>query len=148
MVALSCGAGLGGVGQSRSLHTCEMDMEHFGNSNLSVAVAVAKYCFRVSGTKPNFFVFSLYFNPDLDDGIYDCLLTSMAAGQIDGDLNHQKWLDSMTTNHHGVIASTSRLSGCDQLAVGPTHAHGGILDLLMTDVPDVVRVSVVAPISN
>ena len=24
---------------------------------------------------------------------------------------------------------------CDQLVVGPTHARGGILDLLMTDVP-------------
>ena len=37
------------------------------------------------------------------------------------------------------------VSGCDQLVVGPTHARGGILDLLMTDVPD--QVSVV-PIGN
>ena len=28
------------------------------------------------------------------------------------------------------------------------HARGGTLDLLMTDVPDLVRVSVVAPIGN
>ena len=40
------------------------------------------------------------------------------------------------------------VSGCDQLVVGPTHARGGILDLLMTDVPDLVRVAVVAPIAN
>ena len=40
------------------------------------------------------------------------------------------------------------VSGCDQLVVGPTHARGGILDLLMTDVPDQVRVAVVAPIGN
>ena len=33
-----------------------------------------------------------------------------------------------------------------QLDVGSTHARGGTLDLLMTDVPDLVRVSVVAPI--
>ena len=37
---------------------------------------------------------------------------------------------------------------CDQLLVGPTHASGGTLDLLMTDVPDLVRVPVVAPIGN
>ena len=35
-----------------------------------------------------------------------------------------------------------------QLAIGPTHARGGTLDLLMTTVPDLVRVSVVAPIGN
>ena len=39
---------------------------------------------------------------------------------------------------------TSRLC----LVVGPTHAGGGILDLLMTDVPDLIRVAVVAPIGN
>ena len=40
------------------------------------------------------------------------------------------------------------VSGCDQLIVGPTHARGGTLDLLMTDVPDLVRAAVVAPIGN
>ena len=40
------------------------------------------------------------------------------------------------------------VSGCDQLVVGPTHARGGTLDLLMTDVSDLVRVAVVAPIGN
>ena len=39
------------------------------------------------------------------------------------------------------------MSGCDKLAVGPTHA-GGTLDLLMTDVPDQVWVAVAAPILN
>ena len=37
---------------------------------------------------------------------------------------------------------------CDLLVVGPTLASGGTLDLLMTDVPDPVRVAVVEPISN
>ena len=37
---------------------------------------------------------------------------------------------------------------CDQLVVGPTNALGGTPDLLMTDVPDLVRVAVVAPIGN
>ena len=40
------------------------------------------------------------------------------------------------------------VSGCDQLVVGPTHARGGTLDLLMADVPDLVWVAVVAPIGN
>ena len=40
------------------------------------------------------------------------------------------------------------MSGCDQLVVGPTHARGGILDLLMTDVSDLIQVAVVAPMGN
>ena len=35
-----------------------------------------------------------------------------------------------------------------QLVVGPTHAPGGTLDLLMTYVPDLVWVAVVGPIGN
>ena len=73
-----------------------------------------------------------------------CLLASMAAVQADdvrasflfvGDLNghHQEWLDSATTNRHGVAAiDFAAVSGCDQLAVGKTHARDGTLDLLMT----------------
>ena len=55
-----------------------------------------------------------------------------------------------TTNRHRVAAfAFATVSGCDQLVVGPTHAHGGTLDLLMnTDVPDLVWVAVVAPIGN
>ena len=68
-----------------------------------------------------------------------------------GDLNghHQEWLGSTTTNRHGVAAfDFATVSGCDQLVVGPTHARGGTLDLLRTNVPDLVRVAVVAPIGN
>ena len=67
-----------------------------------------------------------------------------------GDFNghHQEWLGSTTTNRHGVAAfDFTTVFGCDQLVVGPTHARG-TLDLLMTDVPDLVRVAVVAPIGN
>ena len=35
--------------------------------------------FRLRGVRQNVYVFSLYRNPDLDDRIFDCLLTSMAA---------------------------------------------------------------------
>ena len=68
-----------------------------------------------------------------------------------GDLNghHQEWLCSTTTNRHGVAAfDFPTVSGCDQLAVGTTHARGGTLDLLMTDIPDLEWVSVVASIGN
>ena len=32
--------------------------------------------------------------------------------------------------------------------IGPTHAHGGTLDILMTDVPDLVRVAVLATLGS
>ena len=58
-------------------------------------------------------------------------------------------LGSTTTNSHGVAAfDFPTVSGYDQLVVGPIHASGGILDLLMTDVPDLIQVAVVAPIGN
>ena len=71
--------------------------------------------FRVCGVRQNLYVFGLYRNPHLDDRIFDCLLTSMAAVQAEdvrasfmfvGDLNghHQEWLGSATTNRHGVPA--------------------------------------------
>ena len=58
--------------------------------------------FTVCGVRQNLYVYSLYRNPDLDDRIFDCLLTSMAAVQAEdvrasflfvGDLNghHQEW---------------------------------------------------------
>ena len=104
--------------------------------------------FRVCGVRQNIYVYSLYRNPDLDDRIFDCLLASMAAVQAEGarasflfvgDLNghHQECLGSTTTNRYGVAAfDFATVSGCDQLVVGQTHARGGTLDLLMTDVPD------------
>ena len=110
--------------------------------------------------RQNLYVFSHYRNPNLDHRIFDCLLASMAAVQTEdvrasflfvSDLNghHQKWLGSTTTNRHGVAAfDFATVSGCDQLVVFPTHARGGTLDLLMTDIPDLVRVAAVAPTGN
>ena len=52
-----------------------------------------------------------------------------------GGLNahHQEWVGSTTTNCQGVAAlDFATVSGCDQLVIGLTHAHGGTLDLLMT----------------
>ena len=58
-------------------------------------------------------------------------------------------MGSASTNRHDVAAfDFATVSGCDQLVVGQTHARGGTLDLLMTDVPELIWVSVVAPIGN
>ena len=68
-----------------------------------------------------------------------------------GDLNghHQDWLGSATTNRHGVAAfDFATVSGCDQLVVSPTQAHGETPDFLMADVLDLVLVAVVAPMGN
>ena len=46
------------------------------------------------------------------------------------------------------MTSIVRMSGCDQLVVGPIRACGGTLDFLMTDDPDLLRVAVVVPIGN
>ena len=40
------------------------------------------------------------------------------------------------------------VSGCNLLVVSPTHARLGTLELLMTDVPDIIRVAVVASIGS
>ena len=88
------------------------------------------------------------------------LIASMAAVRAEDvrasflfvdDLNghHQEWFGSTTTNRHGVADfAFATVFGCDQLVVGSTHARGGTLDLLTTDVPDLVWVAVVAPIGN
>ena len=58
-------------------------------------------------------------------------------------------MGSITTNRNRVAVSDfATVPGCYQLVVGPIHARGGTLDLLMTDVPDLVQVAVVAPIGN
>ena len=49
----------------------------------------------------------------------------------------------MTTNRHGVASFYfAKVTGCDQLVVVPTYAYGRILDLLMTDVHDIVLTQV------
>ena len=105
-------------------------------------------------------MYSLYRTLDLDYRIFYCLLASMTAVQAEdvrasflfmSDLNghHQEWLGSTTTNRDGVAAfDFATVSGWHQLVAGPTHAHGGTLYLLITDVPDLVQVAVVAPIGN
>ena len=59
------------------------------------------------------------------------------------------WVLLYTTTRHGVTAlDFATVSRCDQLVIGPTHGRGGIHDLMMTGVPDIVQVTVVAPHGN
>ena len=62
------------------------------------------------------------------------------------DLNchHSEWLGSLVTNAHGVTDfDFAPLTDCSQLVRGPTHQSGGILDLVLTDVPTFVRLVLV-----
>ena len=125
-------------------------------------MVVAKCCFLgfVVGDRTYNICSGFTVSQTLMTGFFDCLLASLAAMWAEdvhasflsvGDLNghQQEWLGSKTINRHDVAAfDFATVSGCDQLAVGPTHARGGTLGLLMRDVPDLVRVSVVAPIGN
>ena len=110
--------------------------------------------FRDCIVKQNLHVSRLYHNPDLDDHMFDCLLTSMAVMQdVDvhasflfvGELNahHQEWLGSTATNRHCVAAfDFATMCGCDQLFVCQvvehltTYARGGTLEIVMTNVTD------------
>ena len=65
---------------------------------------------RVSGRRTNYYIFSVYRKPEMDNAIYDCLLDKMQAIQecdrkssfiFVGDLNvhHVAW-GSPTTSEH------------------------------------------------
>ena len=110
---------------------------------------------RVCSKHNNIYVFSVYRNPDLDDSIFDCLKESMARVQerdpkscfiFVGDVNvhHREWLQSRSsTDSHGIAAlNFTNETGCEQLVTQPTHISGNRLDLFITDVPGICRVSV------
>ena len=63
-----------------------------------------------------------------------------------GDANsyRSEWLGSVSsTDRHGRDAlDFCNLSGCEQFVRGPTHIAGNRLDLVMTDVTDIVDVVV------
>ena len=106
---------------------------------------------KVCGKHNNFYLFSVYQNPDADDGIFYCLLVSMAAIQENdrkasfafiGDFNahHKEFLNSISqTDCHSLRAlDFSSESGCDQIIHNPTHRSGSCLDLIFTDTPGVL----------
>ena len=117
--------------------------------------------FRISSRINNFYVYALYFNPGHDGSVYDCILDSMARVQsvddkavfvLVGDANshHSEWLESVShTDRHGLDAlDFCNQSGCEQLVPCPNHIAGNRLDLVMTDVPDIVNVVVGTPLET
>ena len=54
----------------------------------------------VCGVRQNIFVFSLYSNPDLDDQIYDCSLTSMAPVQAEDARASFLFVGDLNGRHH------------------------------------------------
>ena len=63
--------------------------------------------------------------------------------------NHSEWLGSLRTGVHCVATCDFvSLSGCTQLIRGSTHRAGGILDLVMSNVPDLCKVLVGCPIGR
>ena len=65
----------------------------------------------------------------------------MAKVLFIGDVNahHEECIGSSMTNLHGRAARDSASSsGCEQLITEPTHTDIGVLNLVLTDVPDIV----------
>ena len=62
---------------------------------------------------------------------------------------HNDWLGSSRTDSHGISARDfASLTDCRQLVTGATHRFGGVLDLVLTNVPDLCNVQVGSPIGN
>ena len=68
-----------------------------------------------------------------------------------GDVNvhHEEWHGSSTTNLPGRAASAfASSSGWEHIFIEPAHIDGGLLGLVLTDVPDIVEVRVGSPVGT
>ena len=106
---------------------------------------------KIPGQRLNCYLLVVYRSPSTDDRVFDCLFEAMGSIQsVDpksvfcfvGDFNchHSEWLGSRT---HGVAAfEFATVVDCSQLVNGPIHRAGGVLDLILTNVPDLCDVHV------
>ena len=109
---------------------------------------------KIPGERLNCYLFVVYRSSSTDDRVFDCLCEAMGSIQsVDpmsvfcfvGDINcyHSKWLESRITDAHGVADfDFATVADCSQLVNGPTHRAGGVLDLVLTNVPDLCDVHV------
>ena len=92
---------------------------------------------KIPGQRLNCYLFVVYRSPSKDDRVFDCLCKAMGSIQsvdpksvfwFEGDFNchHSEWLGSRITD--------------GQLVNGPTHRASGVLDLVLTNVPDLCNV--------
>ena len=59
----------------------------------------------------------------------------------DFNCHHSEWVGSRITDAHGVAAfDFATGSDCSQLVNGPNHRAGGVLNLVLTNVPDLCDV--------
>ena len=115
---------------------------------------------KIPGQRLNCYLFVVYRSPSTDDRVFDCLCEAMGSIQsVDpksvfcfvGDFNchHSEWLGSRITDAHGVAAfDFATVADCFQLVNGPTHRAGGVLDLVLTNVPDLCNVHVHGNVST
>ena len=102
----------------------------------------------IPGQWLNCYLFVVYRSPSTEDRVFDCLCKAMGSIHLVdpksvfcfvGDFNcHQsEWLGSLITDAHGVAAfDFATVAVCSQLVNGPTHRDSGVLDLVLTNVPD------------
>ena len=80
--------------------------------------------------------------------LFSCVCYSLLTIAVfvfdDANVHHSEWLESVSlTDRHGRDAlNFCNLSGCEKLVRCPTHIAGNRLDLVMTDVTDIVDVFV------
>ena len=117
--------------------------------------------FRICSRINKFDVHAFYRNQRDDGSLNDRLLDSMAQVQSvddkavfvfvgDANAHHSEWLNSVSPTdwHKRDPLDFCNLSGCKQLVCCPTHIAGNRLDLVMTDVPDIVDVIVGTPLGT
>ena len=112
--------------------------------------------FRICSRINNFCIYALYRNPRHDGSFFDCLPDSMAGVKsVDkavfvfvGDANAHHSLESVSPTDQYVRDALDfcNLSGCEQLVRSPSHIAGSRLDLVMSDVPDVVDLFIGTPL--
>ena len=111
---------------------------------------------KIPGQRLNCYLFVAYHSPSTDDRdrVFHCLCEAPGSMQsVDpksvfcfvGDFNchHSELLGSRITDAHGVASlDFATVADCSQLVNGPTHRAGGVLDLVLTNVPDLCNVNV------
>ena len=97
-------------------------------------------------------MFVVYRSQSTNDRVFDCLCEAIGSIQsvdpksvfyFTGDLNchHSELLGSRVTDAHGVAAfDFATVADCSQLVNGPPHRAGGVLDLVLKNVPDLCDV--------
>ena len=136
------------------------DSVSFGQSKLECSCAescVFCICSRIN----NFHVYTFYCNPEHHGSLYDCLLDSMGRVQSVDDKAVFVFIGDANANHSESLESASptdrqrrddrdfcNLSGYEQLVHGPTFIAGNRVDLVMTNVPDIVDVVVGTPLGT